>query len=541
MVQTDNHRKRNAAILLICVILLASVGAVALLTSRGSQAVTVPPGAEAGDLFLHPCPLKLEGVEYAADCGTLVVPEVRGDPASRLIALPVRRIHSPASDPAEPVFLLDGGPGASNMAKTPEPWLLENHDFVNVGYRGVDGTPRLDCPVFAEAVRGFGGDLLSVESLDAIGEAAAACAESLQADGVDLAGYSIPEVVEDMEAARAGFGYGRIHLLSESYGTRVAQVYAYRHPQSLLRSAMIGVNPPGHFLWLPRDVDEQVEYYADLCRKDAGCAARLPDLAGTMRNVNQNMPRSWLGVPIDPGKVRLIAFALLYHRTTAPMVFDAYAAAAEGDSSGLALMSLSYDFIMPNMMVWGEFLAIGYSADSEPGRPYRADLAAPGSILGSPMAELIWGSAADYWPPIVTDDESRTLQPTDVETLLISGSIDFSTPARFAEQELLPMLHNGRHVVIAEQGHTEDFWSYQSGAAERLLTSFYDTGTADDSLYAYLPMDFHPPVSFPQLAKIALGAGLLLILGLGAAAWRIVRALRRRRSPSGRASDRGAV
>ncbi|MFN2299626.1 MAG: alpha/beta hydrolase [Anaerolineales bacterium] len=301
-----------------------------------------------------------------------------------------------------------------------------------------------------------------------------------------------------------------------------------------MRSAMIGVNPPGHFLWLPQDVDEQVEYYAGLCRKDADCAARLPDLAGTMRKVNQNMPRSWLGVPIDPGKVRLIAFVLLYHRTTAPMVFDAYAAAENGDASGLALMSLSYDFIVPNMMVWGEFLAIGYSADSEPGRDYRADLSAPDSILGSPMAELIWGSAADYWPPIVADGETRAIRPTGVETLLISGSIDFSTPARFAERELLPALENGRHVIIAEQGHTEDFWSYQSAAAERLLTSFYDTGTADDSLYEYLPMDFHPPVSFPQLAKIACGAVLLLLLGLGLAAWGIVRAFRRRWRPTER-------
>lgn len=524
----ENLKKSIPVILIICLILLVSATAVMLWLSRGSEPVTVPPGSQAGDLFLHPCPTKLDGVEYAADCGTLVVPEVRGDPGSRRIALPVRRIHSPAPDPAEPIFILDGGPGVSNMAKTPKTWLLEKHDFVNVGYRGVDGTPRLDCPVFSDAVYGKGGDLLSPASLDSIGEAAAACAEGLQAEGVDLAGYSIPEVVEDMEAARSGFGYERIHLLSESYGTRVAQVYSYLHPESLLRSAMIGVNPPGHFLWLPQDVDEQVEYYAGLCRKDAECAARLPDLAGTMRKINQNMPRSWLGVPIDPGKVRLIAFVLLYHRTTAPIIFDAYSAAENGDASGLALMSISYDFIVPRMMVWGEFLAVGCSADYEPGRDYRADLSAPDSILGSPMAELIWGSAAGNWPPIVADGESRAIRPTGVETLLISGSIDFSTPARFAEQELLPALENGRHVVIAEQGHTEDFWNYQPEARRRLLTGFFDTGAVDDSLYAYLPMDFRPPVSFPQLAKIACGAVLLLLLGLGLAAWGIVRGLRRR-------------
>ena len=230
------------------------------------------------------------------------MPEYRGDPASRLIALPVQRIHSPAQNPAEPIFYLSGGPGTSNMSANPPTWLLDNHDYVKVGYRGVDGTPKLDCPNFTDAVRGTGNNLLSPESLDQIGEAAAVCASALQSKGIDLRGYTIPEVVEDMEAARTGLGYERIDLLSESYGTRVAQIYAYMHPQNLLRSAMIGVNPPGHFLWLPADVDAQVEYYAALCRKDPACSARMPDLAASMRSVNRSMPAGWMGVPIRPGQ-----------------------------------------------------------------------------------------------------------------------------------------------------------------------------------------------------------------------------------------------
>ena len=93
------------------------------------------------------------------------------------------------------------------------------------------------------------------------------------------------------------------------------------------------------------------------------------------------------------------------------------------------------------------------------------------------------------------------MQSTEVETLLISGSIDFSTPAQFAEQELLPSLRKGQHVVISEQGHVSDFWQFQPEARQRLLTSFYNTGKADASLYTYLPMDFKPTMRFPLLAK----------------------------------------
>jgi pimeloyl-ACP methyl ester carboxylesterase len=519
-------------IFLITFLFLVGLAIAAVLWLRPSQpkAVTVPPGAKAGDLFLSPCTVTINKLEYAADCGTLVVPEYRGDPASRLIALPIQRIHSPAQNPAEPIFYLSGGPGTSNMNANPPTWLLDNHDYVKVGYRGVDGTPKLDCPNFTDAVRGTGNNLLSPESLDAIGNAAAVCASKLQSQGVDLRGYTIPEVVEDMEAARTGLGYKRIDLLSESYGTRIAQIYAYQYPRNLQRIVMIGVNPPGHFLWLPATLDSQIEQYADLCRKDSRCSARTPDLAAAMRTVNSSMPVRWMGIPIDSGKVRLVANFMLFHRSTAPMIFDAYLAAEKGDPSGLALMSLAYDFILPNMMTWGEFMAIGNSSDAEAGRDYRSEIIATGSILGAPMSELIWGSAPGYWPPIYMPDEYRSVHPSDVETLLISGSVDFSTPAQFAEQELLPSVNKGKHVIIAEQGHVGDFWSFQHAASRRLLTSFYDTGAADDSLYTYLPMDFKPALSFPLLAKILLGTGLLLIAALGFAVWRIIRRIRRGRN-----------
>jgi pimeloyl-ACP methyl ester carboxylesterase len=521
----------NPKIIFPALLILVLMGAAGWLVFRPKEhAVTVPAGARAGDVFLQPCTVKVDGVRYQADCGTLVVPEYRADLASRLIALPVRRIHSPAQSPAEPIFSLGGGPGSSNISARLKTWLLANHDSIQVGYRGVDGTPRLDCPEFAQAARGSGSDLLGPASLEAIGEAAGTCAARLQAAGVDLRGYTIPEVVEDMEAARLALGYGRIDLLSGSYGTRVAQIYAYMYPESLLRSAMIGVNPPGHFLWLPEVVDSQVEYYAGLCRQDPACSDRTPDLAVSMQRVNQDMPANWMGVPIDPGKVRMIAFALLYHRSTAPIIFDAYMTADEGDPSGLALMSLAYDFIMPNMMTWGEFLALGSSADYEPGRDYQSELNAPDRILGAPMSEFIWGSTPGHWSPILMPEAYRQVHPTEVETLLISGSIDFSTPAQFARDELLPWLRNGKQVVLAEQGHTDDFWHYQPEAAERLLTSFFDTGVADDSLYIYLPMDFKPALRFPLLAKALVAVSLLLAIGLAGAAWRVVHRLVRRRT-----------
>ncbi len=37
--------------------------------------------------------------------------------------------------------------------------------------------------------------------------------------------------------------------------------------------------------------------------------------------------------------------------------------ASEGDNSDLAMLSQAYDLLVPNMSIWGEFFAKGYSTD----------------------------------------------------------------------------------------------------------------------------------------------------------------------------------
>lgn len=517
--ETTNKQRKFAFVALVGTVLGL------ILTACGGRdtALTVPAGAQAGDLTLEPCKFKWDDDEYEADCGALIVPENRAKADSRLIALPIMRVRATGESTAEPIFFLEGGPGLSNMGPKPPALGLVNHDFVMVGYRGVDGSVVLDCPEVSGAFKGVGGDLLSVESRANLGDAASQCAQRLQAEGVDLDGYTILEVVADLETARAGLGYERVNLGSLSYGTRIAQIYAYLHPDRIHRSVMLGVNPPGHFVWEPGTIDAQLEYYARLCAQDAECSARTPDLAETMRQVAHNLPERWLFIPVDPGKVKLVTFSQLFDRGTAAIIFDAYLAAEAGDPSGLALMSVLSDLVIPTGYTWGDFFAKGISADYDTSRDYASKMNPPESILGSPISLLVFDRVPGNWPTNAIPAELRQVHPSDVETLLVSGSVDFSTPAEFAADELLPYLANGKQVVLAEMGHVNDLGRLQPEATARLLTSFYDTGVADDSLYTYAPMDFGVPLGFPALAKIVLGIGLLLIAVVGMVIWFIVR------------------
>ena len=279
--------------------------------SSGDDAVSVPSGAKAGELILDDCQLRdRERQLRRADCGTLVVPENRHKADSRLIALPVTRIRARSAHPAEPIFRLQGGPGITNMVFPVASRFADKHDVVLVGYRGVDGSSRLDCPEVTSAreqARGF----LTEKAMRADAAAYKDCAERLQNDGVDLAGYTLPERVDDLDAARQALGYERIDLLSESAGTRTALIYAWRYPQRIHRSVMIGVNPPGNFLWDARTTGEQIERYAALCANDASCRGRTPDLAASIHSAYDEMSGP-LVVPADqegqrPGSARSLA------------------------------------------------------------------------------------------------------------------------------------------------------------------------------------------------------------------------------------------
>src|SRR5919204_6128890 len=154
---------RPARIVALVLVSVTALGLVYLHFATRDDGVSVPSGARAGQLKLHPCHYATENGSYAADCGTLVVRENRHDPQSRLIALPVKRIRARFANPDAPIFRLQGGPGISNMSFPEASRFADKHDIVLVGYRGVDGSLKLDCPEVTSA-REHARDFLSASS-----------------------------------------------------------------------------------------------------------------------------------------------------------------------------------------------------------------------------------------------------------------------------------------------------------------------------------------------------------------------------------------
>jgi pimeloyl-ACP methyl ester carboxylesterase len=501
----------------LAVIAVLTLGLGYLHFAGGSKSVSVPTGTHAGQLTLKSCSYTTEKGAASADCGTLVVRENRHDPNSRLIALPITRIRAHSAHPGVPIFRLQGGPGITNMEFPAASRFSDKHDVVLVGYRGVDGSTRLDCPEVSSS-REHSRDLLSERSFRADAAAYRSCADRLRRDGVDLAGYSIPERVDDLELARRAFGYHQIDLVSESAGTRTAMIYAWRYPRSIHRSVMIGVNPPGKFLWDAKTSGEQIRRYAAICARDTSCRSRTPDLAASLKSSFAHVPDHWLFLPIKKGDVKAAAFFGLINETSdgggpiaSPLTIDTLLSADKGDASGAWFLSLMAQLVFPRAQVWGDVASISRS-DVTYARRFFASGANHGSLIGAPGTDLIWvdGRILDAWPANPDENEYTHVQDSNIETLLIGGNLDFATPPQNATRELLPHLAKGRQVVLANLGHADDFWSYEPPASNRLLNTYLDSGKVDTSLYTRNNIDFSPSFSHGAIAKIALGVLLSL-------------------------------
>jgi hypothetical protein len=147
-------------------------------------------------------------------------------------------------------------------------------------------------------------------------------------------------------------------------------------------------------------------------------------------------------------------------------------------------------------------------------------------VIGSPGTDFLMAGSRlfDSWPASPDENQYTRVRESKVETLLIGGELDFATPPQKARRELLPRLPNGHEVVLPNLGHSDDFWAYQTSAGKRLISTFFDSGRVDTSLYSRTPVDFTPAFSHGAIAKIVLGVmlgwGALMLLSL---AWMALR------------------
>jgi pimeloyl-ACP methyl ester carboxylesterase len=454
--------------------------------------------------------IKIDEVRFNIYKGNLPFRINHSDSSSTFLSLPVHIIKSPSETPSEPIVWMSGGPGQSNFDFLPPKSFLADHDFIIIGYRGVDGSVKLNSKKLGKSMLGLHHKILSNESLDNLGLHMKQYYDELIKQGIDVNNFTVIDVVDDFDEVRKLLGYSKIDLLSASYGTRVALLYGYRYPNAIRRSLMVGINPPGHFIWWPENTALIIKAYDSIFKTQA--AADDISIEESIRLAFERMPERWSLFRLDADKIRAASFILLFQKKNAVMVFDAYRKAAlKRDYSGLYLMQLTLDYTLPKAMVLGDYFSKGLSADFDPAINYRQLFRPDSTSIGAPLSLLCWGNTA-CWPIKLIDEKYRKPGINTTETLMISGNLDITNPPKIATEELLPYLPNGKQIILKDMAHVPDLMWLQHEAFKHMALEFFDNGLVDTSLFKHDSVSFKPQKSFNKTAKVYYP--LLLILSL---------------------------
>ncbi|MBS0225881.1 MAG: alpha/beta fold hydrolase [Proteobacteria bacterium] len=438
-----------------------------------------------GQLGFKPCTLPgaagREGLP--AQCTTLSVPETRSEPNGRKIDLRIAWV--PADEDADqhddPVFLIAGGPGQSavdsySMLAPVFQGVLNQRDVILVDQRGTGGSNKLACDT--------GDESTTTPDAAAMLRQTATCIDALSKHA-DLRQYGTTEAVADLDAVRSAIGAKQINLYGVSYGTRVAQQYAMRHPQQTRSIVLDSVVPNSLHLSniFARNLDDALALQFSVCTKDPQCKAKFGDpraelgtLLDTLRKappqVSYRDPLSGeqktqaLTADEVAGLVRMFAYMPAIASILPLQIHEA----AQGRYAGLKALTSMLRSEMKDQMAMGMQLSVVCSEDA--GQAPAAAQDDSGTVLGNDMAHFMT-QACMQWPKGKVPADFHTALATSVPALVLEGQFDPVTPPRYGE-EVAKSLPNGRLLVLNGQGHNV----ITAGCMPRLFTKFIETADA---------------------------------------------------------------
>lgn len=258
-------------------------------TTQQTETTETRPEATTGARFVEGRCEFDEPPGYQVDCGWLVAPEDRSDPANgKTVRLHVAIFRSQvAGVPEDPIVYLEGGPGGDALEAVPFTFaqafapFLESRDFIMFDQRGTGfSSPSLACPETVE---------LAFEQLDLDLDLDEALAQELAAleechtrivEEAELSLYNSEASAADLADLRVVLGYEEWNLFGISYGTRLALTTMRDHPEGIRSVILDSTYPPQVSLPLEVGLNAARAFtvFFDACAEDPECSGAFPDL-----------------------------------------------------------------------------------------------------------------------------------------------------------------------------------------------------------------------------------------------------------------------
>jgi pimeloyl-ACP methyl ester carboxylesterase len=447
----------------LCVILYCSV------TQAQTPAIT--PHFER-----TPCP-EQQAKEEKTECGTLTVPENRSNPSTRAIHLPVIIFHAnPATPPRDAVLFMTGGPGGSSVSSVfsrQDNIFVQDRDYVVLEQRGArKAQPALECPEITKLkVEINTGRLKNPEATRALAEAARACRNRLESEGIDLSAYTSTATAADIEDLRQTLGYEKWDLYGISYSTRLMLTVARDFPGSVRSMLLDSVLP------LEVNFDEvsaanllrSLNLVFDRCASTTECVRAHGDVRKKFFDLVQSAGRSPLPLPISPadagGSPPIIGasevvnaiYSGLHNSDTIPYLPAIIDSASKGDYEQLTRL------VKQNLGPSGYAFGLRYSVWCNEEFPFEdrsliAAQSSPALGLGGINLGTLPPEVCDAWntPTPATQKENQPVV-SSVPTLIFAGEFDPDTPPAWGEQLIGPLSH-AYFVEFRGRNHTPGFF-----------------------------------------------------------------------------------
>lgn len=457
--------------------------------AAAAQPAVAQPGAR---LAVEPTTFTADdGRTVPAEVGRFRVPENRERAGGRTIELAFVRFPSTSPTPGPPIVYLAGGPGGAgtDAAKGTRFDLFQAlrsvADVIAFDQRGTGLSERLpECPYRTAVPLGDPADRDTQAA--AMAETTRACAAHWRRLGVDLAAYNTRESADDLDALRQALGADQVQLWAISYGTHLALATIRRHPASVARAVLAGVEGPDHTLKLPSDQQALLERIA------ATHAADHPDTPPFLDDV---------AAVLDRLRESPVVVDVESRDETVPLAitaFDVQALAANmlgGPETSMQLPS------MFAAMRAGDFSAVApWIAWTKGPRGVDAMSAAMDAASGSSLLRrariarearaTLLGDAVNFPGP----EQAAALGVPDlgpgfrapvvsaVPVLLISGTMDGRTPVANAD-EVGAGLSNSAHLIIEGAGHSDPLFLGSPLILDRMRTFFGGGEVAGETLH----------------------------------------------------------
>jgi pimeloyl-ACP methyl ester carboxylesterase len=262
---------------------------------------------------------------------------------------------------------------------------------------------------------------------------------------------------------RKALGVAQLNLIGISYGTRVAQQYAMRHPAATRSIVLDSVVPNALGLGniFARNLDDALALQFAQCTESPACKARVgeprAELSRLMATLRANPPTvryrdagtgEWREDTLAPdriaGMVRMYAYMPVVATLLPVLIHDAN----QGHYENLAALSRMMQGEMKDAMAMGMQMSVVCSEDADSMVARKEDA---GTLLGNGMTEAM-AAICKVWPKGGMPADFHKPLSTAVPALVLEGEFDPVTPPRYGE-EVARALKNGRLLVLRGQGH----------------------------------------------------------------------------------------